>query len=124
MKVLLDTHAALWWLAGDARFGPAAARAITDETNQVLLSAAVIWEVAIKRSLGTLDAPDRFAETLLAAGAVALPIRLEHAAAVEALEWHHRDPFGRLLVAQAGVENAALVTADAELAAHGVTVLW
>ena len=69
MKLLLDTHAALWWLSDDARFGSDAARQLADDTNQVLLSAAVVWEVAIKRSLGKLDAPEDLAATLLGAGA-------------------------------------------------------
>ena len=124
MKLLLDTHAALWWLSDDARFGEAAARQLTDPTNQVLLSAAVVWEVGIKRSLGKLEAPRDLAPTLLEAGALALPVDLDHAAAVEALPWHHRDPFDRLLVAQAHVEDAALVSGDAVLDAYGVRRVW
>lgn len=124
MRLLLDTHAALWWLSGDERFGEAAANALTDGSNEVLLSAAVILEISIKRSLGKLDAPIGLANTLLDAGAVALPVTIEHAAAVEQLPWHHRDPFDRLLIAQAGVELATLVSRDAALGAYGVTVLW
>ena len=70
MKLLLDTHAALWWLAGDERVGEEAAAQLLDDTNQVLLSAAVVWEVAIKRSLGKLLAPDDFATILLGAGSM------------------------------------------------------
>ena len=124
MKLILDTHAALWWLSGDERFGPAAEEQITDATNQVLLSAAVVWEVAIKRSLGKLEAPDDLAATLLAGGAQPLPIGLEHAAVVEGLPWHHRDPFDRLLIAQATVERAALVSADEALRAYDVRFVW
>ncbi|MBA3300038.1 MAG: type II toxin-antitoxin system VapC family toxin [Thermoleophilaceae bacterium] len=124
MKLLLDTHAALWWLSGDDRFGPVAEGHLTDSTNQVLLSAAVVWEVAIKRSLGKLAAPDDFASTLLAGGVLPLPVSLDHAAAVESLPWHHRDPFDRLLVAQATVEQATLVSGDDALQPYGVVVVW
>ena len=124
MKLLLDTHAALWWLTGDERFGDATADRLTDETNQVLLSSAVVWEVAIKRSLGKLQAPEAFAPTLLEAGAQPLPVSLDHAAAVELLPWHHRDPFDRMLVAQASIEGAALVSHDVALRPYGVELVW
>jgi PIN domain nuclease of toxin-antitoxin system len=124
LRLLLDTHAALWWLSGDERFGEEAARQLTDDTNQVLLSAAVVWEVALKRSLGKLHAPAAFAQTLLGAGAYALAVTLEHAGAVERLPWHHRDPFDRLLVAQATVEGAALVSHDAALRPYDVPIVW
>lgn len=124
MKLLLDTHAALWWLADDERMGREAARQLSDETNQVLLSAAVIWEVAIKRSLGKLEAPVDLAATLLGAGAQPLSVTLHHAAAVETLPWLHRDPFDRLLVAQALAEDAAILSRDEPLGRYGVSVIW
>ncbi len=124
MKLLLDTHAALWWLADDARIGRDAERELSDDTNRVLLSAAVIWEVAIKRSLGKLKAPGDLTQTLLDAGAQPLPVTLEHAAAVEALPWHHRDPFDRLLVSQALTEGAVLVSQDERLQPYGVSLIW
>ena len=124
MKLLLDTHAALWWLSGDDRFGQVAAGHLRSAANQVLLSAAVAWEVAIKRSLGKLDAPADLAPTLVAAGAMPLPITLAHASAVETLAWHHRDPFDRLLVAQATIEGAVLVSGDDALRPYGVPIVW
>jgi PIN domain nuclease of toxin-antitoxin system len=124
LKLLLDTHAALWWLNGDERFGEKAAQDITDGTNQVLLSAAVMWEVAIKRSLGKLKAPADLASMLIGAGAHALPVSLEHAAAVEGLPWHHRDPFDRMLIAQASVEGAAIVSRDGALRPYDVSLIW
>jgi PIN domain nuclease of toxin-antitoxin system len=124
VKLLLDTHAALWWLSGDERFGDAAVTAIGDGRNQVLLSAAVVWEVAIKRSLGKLDAPDDLAPTMLGAGAFPLPIGLDHANAVAALPPHHRDPFDRILIAQAAIEGAVLVSRDEIFDAYAVPVLW
>jgi PIN domain nuclease of toxin-antitoxin system len=124
LKLLLDTHAALWWLADDARLSDSAARHLLDETNVVLVSAAVVWELAIKRSLGKLKAPDDFGRTLLAAGALPLAIGIEHAVAVEGLPWHHRDPFDRLLVAQASVEGATIVSHDEALRAYAVPIVW
>lgn len=124
MKLLLDTHAALWWLADDGRLGPESAGLLDDAANDVLLSAAVVWEVAIKRLLGKLKAPDGFAPTLLGAGANALPVTIAHAEAVTLLEWHHRDPFDRMLIAQAAVEQASLISNDEALAPYGVPVVW
>ena len=124
MKLLLDTHAALWWLADDDRIGDEVARQLTDDSNQVLISAVVVWEVAIKRSLGKLEAPKAIGPTLVQAGAQPLPVTIEHAAAVENLPWVHRDPFDRLLVAQALTEDAALVSCDEPFSQYGVSIVW
>lgn len=124
MKLLLDTHAALWWLADDERLGAGAARHLADDSNRVLLSAAVVWEVAIKRSLGKLEAPTDLAPTLLNAGVQPLAVTLDHAATVETLPWYHRDPFDRMLVAQALTENATLVSQDARLEKYDVPLVW
>jgi PIN domain nuclease of toxin-antitoxin system len=114
----------LWLLGGDERLSRRAERLLKDASNEVLLSAAVVWEVAVKRSLGKLDAPDGFADLLLDAGAAPLGVSLEHAEAVAELPWHHRDPFDRMLVAQAGLEQAVLVTADERLHAYNMRVAW
>ncbi len=90
----------------------------------MLLSAAVVWEVAIKRTLGKLEAPEDLAATLLGAGAIALPVSLEHAHAVAALPLHHRDPFDRMLVAQAQLERAVIVSRDEALRPYGVPLAW
>jgi PIN domain nuclease of toxin-antitoxin system len=124
VKLILDTHAALWWLADDPRVSKNAERELSDATNRVLLSAAVVWEVAIKRSLGKLKAPVDLAATLVGAGAQPLPITLDHAAAVESLPWHHRDPFDRVLIAQALAEGAAIVSLDDNLRQYGVQLVW
>lgn len=124
MRLLLDTRAALWWLADDERFGEDASRQLVDAENQVFLSPVVVWEVAIKRSLGKLDAPPGLRSLLLGAGALPLPIGLEHAERVEELPWHHRDPFDRLLVAQAMIEGAAVVSHDGSFEAYEVPVVW
>ncbi len=124
MKLLLDTHAALWLLADDERLGGDARRELSVETNRVLLSAAVVWEVSIKRAIRKLEVPDEYLALLLDAGVEELPVRIEHALAVERLPPHHGDPFDRLLVAQALTEGATLVTGDPALRAYGVPVLW
>jgi PIN domain nuclease of toxin-antitoxin system len=124
VRLLLDTHAAIWWLSGDERFGANAARRLSDGRNEVLLSAAVVWEVAIKRSLGKLDAPDDMVQVLLGAGAQPLAVTIEHAAAVEHLPWHHRDPFDRMLIAQASLESAAIVSRDDALRPYDVPLVW
>jgi PIN domain nuclease of toxin-antitoxin system len=124
VKLLLDTHAALWFLSGDDRLGESARRHLTDDTNRVLLSAAVVWEVAIKRSLGKLAVPAEYLSLLLDAGVQPLAVSVAHAAAVEQLPPHHRDPFDRMLVAQAGIEGAALVSRDDALQPYDVTLIW
>ncbi len=124
MKLLLDTHAALWWLSDDPRLGTTTTGLLEDASNEVLLSAAVVWEVAIKRSLGKLNAPDGLASTLIGAGASALPITLAHADATTQLRSHHRDPFDRMLVAQATVEQAVLVSNDEALLPYRIPLVW
>jgi PIN domain nuclease of toxin-antitoxin system len=124
LKLLLDTHAALWFLSGDDRLGENAQRHITDDSNRVLLSAAVVWEVAIKRSLGKLAVPEEYLTLLLDAGVQPLAVSTAHAAATEQLPPHHRDPFDRMLLAQAGIEGAALVSRDDALRAYDVTLVW
>lgn len=124
MRLLPDTHALLWLLVDDERLSARAQGLLADPGNEVLLSAAVVWEVAVKRSLGKLDTPGGFAGVLLDAGATALPITVEHAELVEGLPWHHRDPFDRVLVAQARIERAVLVSGDAALRAYDVPVEW
>jgi PIN domain nuclease of toxin-antitoxin system len=124
VKLLLDTHAALWFLSGDERLGENARRHLTDGSNRIMLSAAVVWEVAIKRALGKLAVPDEYLTLLLDAGVEPLAVNVAHAAAIERLPDHHRDPFDRMLISQATVEGAALVSRDEALAPYGVTLIW
>jgi PIN domain nuclease of toxin-antitoxin system len=93
-------------------------------TNQVLLTAADVWDIAITRALRKLVVPDGYLALLLGAGVQALPVTIEHDAAVKSLPWHHRDPFGRMLVAQASIEQAALVWRDNAFRAYDVAVVW
>jgi PIN domain nuclease of toxin-antitoxin system len=124
LKLLLDTHAALWFLGGDERLGKNAARHVTDDSNRVLLSAAVVWEIAIKRSLGKLVVPDEYLALLLDGGVQPLAVSVAHAAGVECLPPHHRDPFDRMLVSQAIIEGGAIVSRDAALQPYDVTLIW
>ena len=124
MKLLLDTHTLIWFLDRDERLGHAAKRHLADDSNRVLLSAVVVLEISVKRSLGKLVFPDDYVEQLLRAGVQSLPISVAHAAAVEHLPWHHRDPFDRMLVAQASVEGAAVVTRDEAMRPYDVTLIW
>ena len=126
MTVLLDTQAFLWWIADDASLTKAARSAIA--ANACLLSVASCWEMSIKTSLGKLDVPrplDRFIqEQLEVNGFSLLPIALEHATAVAELPFHHRDPFDRLLAAQARHEELAVVSSDPAFTKYGVRRIW
>lgn len=118
MRVLLDTQLVLWAMAEPDKLPPAARRQI-DEA-QVFVSAASLWEIAIKASLGKLTVePESIRTTIAPSGFDELPITGAHAVRVKTLPWHHRDPFDRLLVAQALVEPLILLTADGILAAYG-----
>lgn len=124
-RLLLDTNVAVWLLLGDReRVSSEAVGALEDEQNKVAISAASVWEIAIKRSAGKLTIADGWAATLRGLGFDPLPVTAIHAEAVEGLPWHHRDPFDRLLVAQALVERLGVVSADRRLGAYGVEVLW
>lgn len=115
----------LWWLAGEQdRIGKGAQAAIASGDSRSVISAVVIWEVAIKRRLGKLQAPNDLLEQLERAGVDLLPITPRHANRVGALPLHHRDPFDRLLIAQAESERFAIVTGDDELARYGIEVVW
>lgn len=112
-------------MAGEQeRLSKKAIAAIAAPGAQVLISAVVIWEAAIKRQLGKLDAPADLLEQLERAGVDLLPITARHADRVGTLPMHHRDPFDRLLVAQAKVDGLAIISADNELARYGVDLLW
>jgi PIN domain nuclease of toxin-antitoxin system len=124
VRLLLDTHALLWWLADDPKLGRAAREAIADPAALVHVSAASLWEIAIKANLGKLDLGDAdLAAEIPANGFVELPIAARHALAAGALPRHHDDPFDRMLVAQAQLEDLVVVTRDSTFAAYGVSVL-
>lgn len=120
MSLLLDTHVLLWWLAGDARLGPATTELIADPSREVMVSAASVWEIAIKRSVGKLDATFDVVEQLREQSFGELPVRAAHALEAGDLPPHHRDPFDRMLVAQARLEDLLLVTVDPMLDPYDV----
>jgi PIN domain nuclease of toxin-antitoxin system len=121
-RVLVDTHALLSWLADDPSLSPAAREAIANPTNEPLVSAASMWEIAIKRSLGKLTAPDDLPDRIADERFAWLPVTAQHAWQVRDLPMHHSDPFDRILVAQAVIEGLPVVTTDARFAEYGVDV--
>ena len=124
MRLLLDTHALLSLLFADGRLSRAAEDAIKRPSTQLLVSVASVWEVAIKRSVGKLDAPADMLQRIDEAQAAILTITARHAQATGELPLHHRDPFDRLLIAQARLERCAIVTGDRAFPAYDVTVVW
>jgi PIN domain nuclease of toxin-antitoxin system len=121
MRLLLDTHIALWALADDPRLPPKARESIADEDNHIVVSSASLWEIAIKFALKRGDMPLSAAQALRwfrRAGYTLLDIKPEHTAAVEQLPAHHADPFDRLLVAQALTEPLRLLTHDPAVARY------
>lgn len=128
MKVLLDTLCWLWWLSTPERLGEEAQRCIEDPANKVFLSAASSWEIAFKYTLGKLPLPEHpttFVPTRLRRDDIhSLPIQHAHALHVASLPQHHREPFDRLLVAQAQLERMLLVTADSQLQFYDVDMLF
>ena len=123
MRLLLDTHTLLWTLGEPARLASQARDAIEDERNEVFVSAVSAWEIAIKRALGKLVAPDDLEAKVLSQGFSPLHITFHHADLAGALPRHHADPFDRMLVAQAEAEGLTLVTRDATMPVYGVRTL-
>lgn len=127
MRVLLDTQCWLWMRAAPQRLSARSRRLLTDPANELLLSAASVWELAIKTALGKVRFSDPFAEfvtsRLAEDGIVPLPVHHSHAMRVAELPTHHRDPFDRLLVAQAQIEALSLLTADRQLESYDVAVI-
>lgn len=128
MKLLLDTHAFLWWVEGTPSVGRRARAAISNPDNEIFFSIASCWELAIKLSLGRLrftQKLDRFiAEQLALNGFSLFDLELKHAVRVAGLPFHHRDPFDRLLVAQALEDELAVASADRVFRKYGVTLVW
>lgn len=127
MKLLLDTHVLLWAATEPDRLSPSAREALEDGAQEVLVSAVTCWEIAIKQSLGKLDlarpAEIWVPEVIARTGFDVLPVDLASALRVRSLPWHHRDPFDRLLIAQALEGGYSLVTHDDVIAQYNVAVL-
>ena len=128
MRLLLDTHALLWFCEGNSALSAAARGAMEDSTNERYVSHATPWEVSIKVSLGKLDLQvgfdDLFPGVLNANGFKFLPSAPDHYRALIPLARHHGDPFDRLMIAQAQVEGLTIITGDAQFSAYGVPLLW
>lgn len=118
MRVLLDTHCFLWWRADHPNLPDEVRAAVADDRNEVFVSAAVGWEVVIKRALGKLDFDGTVAAAVAEEGFSSLSVALEHIDEVAELPLHHRDPFDRLLAAQARIEGLVLATVDSEILAY------
>jgi len=123
MNLLLDTHVLLWWLDDHPTLSQKARAAIADGKNLVFVSAVVIWEIRIKQTLGKLEIPRSFRRVLDDQPFEMLDITIEHAHAVGDLAAHHRDPFDRMLVAQAKVEGLTLVTRDIRLKKYKIPLI-
>lgn len=124
MRLLLDSNAFLWWVTNSRRLSTVAREAIADDTNAILVGIGSLWELAIKRSIGKLDFPHDFRAVLSDEAFELLSINFEHLRALEALPLYHRDPFDRLLIAQAIAENIAVVTTDSKFAHYDVRLFW
>ena len=123
MNLLLDTNVLLWWLGGAERLSEEAVAEISNSVNNVVVSAVSVWEISIKRSLGKLTIDGDVCQHVREQWFRELPVDFGHAAEVENLPWHHKDPFDRLLVAQARCEGLTLVTADQALAKYDVPLM-
>ncbi len=128
MRALLDTHTFLWWNTGDPQLSERAREVIADGRNEVLLSAASAWEIAIKCARGRLalpEAPGRYVATRMALHHIGpLPVQVAHALHVFGLPPIHQDPFDRLLVAQSQLEGLPVLTSDPQFARYNVSIVW
>ena len=128
MRLLLDTHALLWWMTDDGRLSERARACIAEQRSEIYVSAASACEIATKHRLGKLggvpDVVRRFPELIAADGFLHLPITHLHALRAGDFDADHRDPFDRMLAAQAELERLTLVTRDPAFAAFGVATLW
>lgn len=123
MRLLLDTHVVIWALEDSPKLPPAARDAIS-EAADVLVSSATTWEMAIKKAAGKLKIADGFTQSIAASGFLELPVTWRHSLRAATLPAHHKDPFDRMLVAQAQDENLTLMTLDAQLPHYDVPLYW
>jgi len=119
LKILLDTHMVLWWLANSPSLSDQARALISDPANTLFISAVSLWEIWLKQSLGKLRLPPDFEAKLSAESFENLPLTGPHTRQVALLPWHHRDPFDRMLVAQAQTDNLIFLTADDIVTRYG-----
>jgi len=127
MRLLLDTHAFLWFVTGDRRLSADARRTLKDNHAELFVSAVSVWEMAIKMSLGRLSVPGSVADYMaekVKDGFRVLPLEWWHAVKVQELPFHHNDPFDRAIIAQAVVEKMPLVSGDRIFAQYPVSLVW
>lgn len=122
-RLLLDTHVLLWWLADDTRIGPKTVDLISNIRNEIFISAVTSWEIAIKKKIGKLEAPDEIDAVVEDEGFSRLHITLLHGELAGGLPLHHKDPFDRMLVAQAQEEGLHLVTDDSKIGRYDVRII-
>ena len=120
MRLLADTHVYLWWLADDPKLGTEAREAMAEQTAIIYVSAASIWEISIKSTLGKLEVDGDPVKEIWANGFVELPMTAKHAHRAGQLPRHHDDPFDRMLIAQAQLESLTLLSRDTAFSAYGV----
>lgn len=119
MRLLLDTHLLLWWVANSGSLSEQARALISDPENTIFVSAVSLWEIWLKESLGKLHVPPDFEDKLALESFESLPLTGPQTRQVARLPWHHRDPFDRMLIAQAQIEDLTLLTADDRVSAYG-----
>jgi PIN domain nuclease of toxin-antitoxin system len=128
VRMLVDTHALLWFALNDSQLSSTADALIRNRSNLILVSPISYWEIAIKMSTGkyslTVPYSRFFQDAIFGNGFSVLPIEIKHAAIIATLPFHHKDPFDRLLIAQALSENIPILSADAAFDPYGVTRLW
>lgn len=124
MRLLLDANAFVWWVTSSSRLSATAHTAIAAETNEIFVGVGAVWELTIKRSLQKLHFPFDFEAELRNENFRVLSINFEHLRALDDLPLHHRDPFDRLLIAQALAEGVPIATADRRFATYGVQIVW
>ena len=124
MNLLLDTHILLWWLGDPERLSPPAVESISEPMNVCFVSAVTVWEIQINREIGKLKIPESFVTEISRQGFRELPVRWNHTLALSSLPPIHRDPFDRLLVAQAVTDDLTLVSTDQYIKQYDVRTLW
>ena len=122
-RILLDTHALIWWMNGDQALSEFAIECIANENNQVYVSAASVWEMSIKRQLGKLECPVDLDSVIESMGFTKLPISVFHGEQAGQLPIHHKDPFDRMLIAQAQAEGLQIITKDEHFSSYGVSLI-
>jgi len=121
---MLDTHALIWALEGGGRLSKAARRVIENARNEILVSAVSAWEIAIKKAIGRLDAPDNLIEAVDDAGFTRCSLGFAEAKRLDELGLHHQDPFDRMLIAHAFEEGVPIITRDSQFSLYQVQIVW